>query len=549
MLNLPLDPTDDRAKPAFQDVASCTRWLKQLQFTNLHVVHGVVRAQLDEFNRYPMQGLERLRTLELLRETVTHLQTDYAKKIAARKLPLSEEEFTILASITALWQQMVNGYHRCLQSLLAGDKQLAPYGSLLCQRCLLHTSLQIFECLHNGYEFEGRLWQQLHTLYAFCEEKNWPLEKLTQLADGHLGNAASCHVTYVKTLLGACVFPGELSRAQLQLTDRLLLLWSATITLDRHFTTSKGDAPPLAVDLAGSHGLEQTSKLAANQIDSIQSTVRYLPMLPLSKLLRVKIILLQQGQSPQQLDLGDDCNSTDCIALLKLLHRRWCAGSPDGTPRQHGAAKQAQMCYGQMCYGIEMIYTRIAKKPSRSLDTDAGSDSLARKQIATFGRVLSRDDRHDGKNTNPLLETWQIVEENMLGAVMLREGITDLRLSLKQIVAVQTVHAGAFILGAISWLQVTQSGHLSAGVNYLPGIPQAVRISGMAAKSAQSVGALLLPAVATLKIPSSLIIPRDWFAPERVIELANRNHKQLKIKMGLSIEIGQDYERISFIPV
>ena len=541
MLNLPLDPTDDCAKPAFQDVASCTRWLKQLQFTNLHAVHSVVRKQLDEFNRYPMQGLERLRTLELLRETVSHLQSDYTKKIAAKKLPLSEEEFTILASSMALWQQMVNGYHRCLQSLLAGDKQLAPYGSLLCQRCLLHTSLQIFECLHNSYEFESRLWQQLHTLYAFCEEKNWPLEKLKKLGAEHLGNSTSCHVIYVKTLLGACVFPSELSRAQLQLTDRLLLMWSATLPLDRHFTTSKGDAPPLAVDLAGSHGLEQASQLAANQIDSTQSTVRYLAMLPLSKLLRVKTILLQQGQSPQQLDLGDDCNNTDCIALLKLLHRRWCAGSPDGIPRQHGTTKQAQMCYS-----IEMIYTRIAKKPSRSLDNDAGTDSLARKQIATFGRVLSRDDQHDGKNTNPLLETWKIVEENMLGAVILREGNTDLRLSLKQIVAVQSVNAGTFILGAISWLQVTQSGHLSAGVNYLPGIPQAVKISGITAKSAQSVGALLLPAVATLKIPSSLIIPRDWFAPERVIELANHDNQKLKVKMGFSIEVGLDYERVSY---
>ena len=544
MLNLPLDPTDDRAKPAFQDVASCTRWLKQLQFTNLHVVHGVVRTQLDEFNRYPMQGLERLRTLELLRETVAHLQTDYAKKIAAKKLPLSEEEFTILVAITALWQQMVNGYHRCLQSLLAGDKRLAPYGSLLCQRCLLHTSLQIFECLHHGYEFEGRLWQQLNTLYAFCEAKNWPLEKITPLAEGHLGNSASCHVIYVKTLLGACVFPGELSRAQLQLTDRLLLLWSAALPLDRHFTTSKDDAPPLAVDLAGSHGLEQSSQLAANQVDSSLGTVRYLAMLPLSKLLRVKTILLQQGQSPQQLDLGDDCNNADCIALLKHLHHRWCEGSPDGMPRQHGTAK-----LGEMCYGMEMIYTRIAKKPSRSLDTDAGTDSLARKQIATFGRVLSRDDQHDGKNANPILESWEIMEESMLGAVMLRKSTTDLRMSPKQIVAVQSVHAGAFILGTISWLQVTQSGHLAAGVNYLPGIPQAVKISSMAVKSVQSVGALLLPAVATLKIPSSLIIPRDWFAPDRVIELAIRDHQQLKIKMGLSIEIGQDYERISFIPV
>ena len=84
MLTLPLDPTDDRADPAFKDTASCTQWLGQLQLTNLHAAHGVMRMQLEEFNRYPMRGLERLNTLELLRETVGYVQGDYAKKLIAK---------------------------------------------------------------------------------------------------------------------------------------------------------------------------------------------------------------------------------------------------------------------------------------------------------------------------------------------------------------------------------------------------------------------------------------------------------------------------------
>ena len=248
MLNLPLAPTDDRANPAFKDAASCAQWLGQLQLTNLHLVHGVIRTQLDELNRYPMLGLERLRILELLRETVAHLQADYARKLTARKLPLSEEEFAILVSITALWQLMVSGYQRCLQSLLAGDKQLVAYSSMLCQRCLLYTGLQIFEYLRNGYEFEDKLWQQLHTLYAFCEEQGWQLEevsvlkqhniggkgasKFNELAGGLNSGAVSCHAIYVKALLTCYVYPGELSRGQSQLLDRWLLRWSASVPLE-----------------------------------------------------------------------------------------------------------------------------------------------------------------------------------------------------------------------------------------------------------------------------------------------------------------------------
>ena len=85
MLTLPLDPTDDRANPAFKNAAACVQWLGQLQLTNLHQAHGVLRMQLDELNRYPMRCLERLHTLELLRETVSSIQADYARKLVAKE--------------------------------------------------------------------------------------------------------------------------------------------------------------------------------------------------------------------------------------------------------------------------------------------------------------------------------------------------------------------------------------------------------------------------------------------------------------------------------
>jgi len=61
---------------------------------------------------------------------------------------------------------------------------------------------------------------------------------------------------------------------------------------------SKEDAPPLAVDLAGTQPLQSIQH--ARNADSM----RYLAMVPLSKLIRVKTILLQQGQSPQQVEIG-----------------------------------------------------------------------------------------------------------------------------------------------------------------------------------------------------------------------------------------------------
>ena len=540
MLNLPLDPTDDRAIPAFKDATGCAQWLGQLQFTNLHQAHGKLRAQLDEFNRYPMRGLERLHTLELLRETVSSIQADYAKKLVAKKLPLSKEELAIFVSILGLWQGMVIGYQRCLQAYIGGDAQLASYGALLCQRCLLYSGLQIYEHLRTGYESDGRLWHQLHALYAFSEGQGLQLEGVPDSFSGNT-RTTTCRTVYVKLLLACLAYRADLTRNQLQLLDRWLTLWGPTITVERSCARSKGDAPPLAVDLDSSQGLQPLRQV--NQ----SGNVRYLAMVPLSKLLRVKTILLQQGQSPQQLELGSGCNSEDCIELLNYLHQCWCEGRAERMAERHGEMRQAQVCYG-----MENCYAHIANKPFKQPDKNSAVDNLARKQIEAFGQVLSDTNRHDLVEIGFALEIWQIQDESILGARMLRKESVGVRLGPNQLVAVQIASAEAFMLGTVRRVSVTLAGQLHTGVRYLPGMPQAITMKATGINltvSDKYVAALLLPAVDALKIPASLIAPRDWFKPGRTVEIVQADKKKLDVRMEFSVEKGSDYERISFTPV
>ncbi len=540
MLTLPLDPTDDRANPAFKDAAGCAQWLGQLQLTNLHLAHGVLRAQLDELNRYPMRGLERLHTLELLRETVSSIQADYAKKLIAKKLPLNEDELTVFVSIIGLWQCMFTGYQRCLQAYMEGEKHLASYGALLCKRCLLYSGLQIFEHMRTGYEFDGKLWHQLHTLYAFSEEQGLQLEEVT---DGLQNNAGStsCRAAYVKLLLTCYAYRAELTRNQLRLLDCWLTQWSSIITVERSYAMSTGDTPPLVVDLSSLQGLKPLWQV------NTSSDVRYLAMGPLSKLLRVNMILLQQGQSPQQLEMGENCNSADCAEFLAYLHQCWCEDRSERMAERNDVQQQAQMCYG-----MEGCFAYFANKPFKQPDKEMGVDALSRKQIEAFGRVLSDTNRHDLTVMGFLLETWQIEDESILGARLLREKSTGIRLGPNQLVAVRPTNANTFMLGTVSWVKVTQAGQLHTGVRYLPGLPQAISIKATGINLAISdkyVAALLLPAVPELKTPASLIVPRDWFTPGRVVEIVQVDKIKLHVKMEFSVEKGSDYERVSFSPV
>lgn len=539
MLDLPLEPTDDLAKPSFKDKASCAAWLQQLQLTNLHQAHGVLRAQLDELNRFPMRGLERMHTLELLCETIVLVQGDYAKKLFGKKLPFNDDEFVIFVSIIGMWQSVITGYQRCLQAMIAGDKQLAGHAALLTQRCLRYCGLQILEYLRSGYEFDGKLWQQLHGLYAYAEEQGFQRKEVNDTLHAD-GRSTTCEAVYAQTLLTCHAHPAELSRGHLQIMNRWLAEWSDVLSIDTRYSASKDDAPPLAVDLTGTQGLQAVKHTGPSD------SMRYLAMVPLSKRLRVKTILLQQGQTPQQLELGNDITGADCADFLNQLHTYCCDSSNDRIAERHTVAQSAELCFS-----IEGIYAHIAHKPFKQPGKDVGSDSMARKQIAAFGRVLSDTNRHNIAQLGFALEDWQIENESIMGARLLREEKQGERICATQIVAIKPNDANAFMVGKVRWIVVTRGGQLRMGVHYIPGMAQAISIKSKNINPAlpdRNVAALYLPEVPALKTPPSLIVPRDFFHPDHLAEITHHDETVQTVKMGFSVDRGIDFERISFTP-
>lgn len=532
MLFLPLEPTDDRANPQFKDVPGCAKWLAQLQLTNMQVAHSQLLTQISELNRYPMNDVERFKTLEHLRETVAYVQDAYAKKLVGKPLPLSDSELLVFFAVVQLWHELVLGYQRCLQSHAGDDHKLDKHAALLCQRCLLYSGLEIFEYLRTRYAFDAKLWHQLHALYAFVEAHNFQAMEVADPLNSKYPHS-SCHSIYIKTLLACHARPAELSRAQLQLLDTWLAQWSSTVVIERSFVMSHNDAQPLALDMASTQGLKSVKFVQHSD------TVRYLAMVEISKLLRVKTILLQQGKTPQQLDLGDHSKSSECISFLTFLHQCWCE------ERTRSGERPPVTQAAQICFGMEHIYAQLSGKRFKSFGLDASVDREARNQIETFGRVLH------GKPTEnaPLTETWNFENANLLGAQLTRKDLAGGRLNSNQLIAMRADNADIFTLGITVWARVLHAGQLQIGVRYLPGTVEAISICTAGLNKVainKFVPAFLLHAIPSLNIPPSLIIPRDWFQPGRVVEVVYTSTEAQHVKLGISVERGVDFERVSF---
>lgn len=501
MLTLPLEPTDDRADPLFKDPAGFAAWLSQLQLTNVQQAQGKLFAQLSELNRYPMRGIDRLETLECLGETVGYIQDEVAKKLIDKPLPLSDAELLMLQAAMQLWQAMVTGYQRCLQSHIAGDRKLS--GHLLCQRCLYYSGLAIFEQLRTGHEPPPALWRQLHELYAHAEHQNL---HLNEVPDPLSGRPTNCVKTYVKTLLACYANPVQMTRWQLQKMSGWLETWSSAVTVERGYRPSRNDAQPLAVELPGAQGLQRIESLKHHD------EMRYLALVPLSKLLRVKIILLQQGQLPHQVGLGDQLDSNACLELLTLLHARWCEN-------QRLVTRRATVVHSTLCCNLEGIFSQLSGQPFRQI-----------------GELAPKVTVH--------LENWQMENESIMGARLLRSDAGGARLRSKQLVAIR---CGSFILGATAWTRVMLTGKLQMGVRYFPGKPQPVRMRPYGINPSDlHAPALLLPPLPAINTPASLIIPRDWFKSGRMVEISYADEKSSLVQLGFSVEHGLDYERVSF---
>jgi len=69
----------------------------------------------------------------------------------------------------------------------------------------------------------------------------------------------------------------------------------------------------------------------------------------------------------------------------------------------------------------------------------------------------------------------------------------------------------------------------------------AVRPIGRAAEYTQ---ALLLPAIAALQTPDTLVLPAGWFKPHRAVEILG--DAVLQLQLTSVIDRGADFERVTF---
>jgi len=201
----------------------------------------------------------------------------------------------------------------------------------------------------------------------------------------------------------------------------------------------------------------------------------------------------------------------------------------------------------QACNEVAAIHYYLGGRGFRQPVEQKEPTQKERDQIATFGRVSTREEDDYSDVHGFLVESWALEDESAQGLRIVRKAETPgKRYAHGQLVAVRPADSKTFMLGQVRWLMAAENGDLHAGIKILAGVPGAVSVrpTGLNAQTEKFVQAMSLGAVAAINQPITLVLPSGWFKPKRVIELFSDTEHNVRLLEV--VERGADFERVTY---
>ena len=518
---------------AFQDVASAKAWLARQPQANASQLQAALAAEIGHLNQDSTAPATRLSILEFLREPVGFAQTECAKKFTGRALPLAPHEQSAYEASRTLWQLLGDGYRLCLEAAEAGNPDARRDAALIAQRAIATASMLQFDAYRAQHEVGSVFWQNLHRIYAAAERLGCAA---TEVEDSLrlIGKSTTVGGGYALVLVLCAASPYQLTQRQLIALRRWIARWCGKVAILRTAPTDDNPAT-LPVDLAGSG--------PAGAIGTAGADLRWLDTTAMRGSIRARLVKLKEGVAPVDLTLGDDLSADAAEELLLHLYRHSSRGAlPRVHPRRH--------VHGEMrvVSGLSGIHFHVSGKLFR----EPGSTSTMTRQhateLATFGRLSTADEENRAAH-DFAPETWKLIDQSAGGLRIARDpGPPQRRIGAGQLIALKGRSDESFLLAVSRWLVAVGQGEVHAGIMWIPGAPLGATARTMELAGRESFErAFVLPEIARLKVPASVILPLNSFRGPREVELINPTLGHLKLTALL--QRGLDFDRVLFEPL
>jgi hypothetical protein len=535
MVTNPTTPAEAQGHPplgqlAFADADGCATWLRNLPVTNIPRYYEEILDQLRRVGGAEFAPRERGRIAELMREPVSFLHTELARRYAGKPQPAAAREKEAADQALALWQALWAQYSACLKPLLEGDTELQGVKAKVLQRGLwVGKQLVLVHGLARRTP-GATVWQELHAYFRLAEILECAV---TAVSDDLMPNAIglSCYSTYAHALLLDLADPCSMTVRQIELTDRWLSMWARKIFPYAQQRETEG--PVITVDLDGLGGATLN---AAEPRHGSQST-RYCYPAKLTASVRGRLKRLASGANPAELQLGHDVSADACATLLSQLDAHWYA-----LPLKRGAGGESQTGLDLCAGGLGAAYFRVSGKTFNSKDLVGHLSYQGTQHLATLGALTDYDRNKDEAERSWAWERWQGNYE-WTAAMLHRPAVGQYRWHLDQLVIVRDDER--LRCAHVMHVALDSRDELTLGIKFWPGAPTAIAVRALTTMLVEEapIPTVILGATPDEK-PAMLLPPRTFNAGRIFRTLSSGPERRFRLTRLL--QRGADFERVAF---
>jgi hypothetical protein len=535
MVTNPTTPAQAQGQPplgqlAFADADGCATWLRNLPVTNIPRYYEEILDQLRRVGEAEFAPRERGRIAEVMREPVSFLHTELARRYAGKPQPAAAREKEAADHALALWQALWVQYSACLKPLLEGDAELQGVKAKVLQRGLwVGKQLVLVHGLARRTP-GATVWQELHAYFRLAEILECAV---TAVSDDLMPNAIglSCYSTYAHALLLDLADPCSMTVRQIELTDRWLSMWARKIFPYAQQRETEG--PVITVDLDGLGGATLN---AAEPRHGSQST-RYCYPAKLTASVRGRLKRLASGANPAELQLGHDVSADACATLLSQLDAHWYA-----LPLKRGAGGESQTGLDLCAGGLGAAYFRVSGKTFNSKDLVGHLSYQGTQHLATLGALTDYDRNKDEAERSWAWERWQGNYE-WTAAMLHRPAVGQYRWHLDQLVIVRDDER--LRCAHVMHVALDSRDELTLGIKFWPGAPTAIAVRALTTMLVEEapIPTVILGATPDEK-PAMLLPPRTFNAGRIFRTLSSGPERRFRLTRLL--QRGADFERVAF---
>ena len=514
------------------------QWVRDLPLGNVGAMSKLLYTTLYEVNRLAISWRERHQFLELLREPIEYAQEQLQQRYLGSAFPLTPKAQQITELAKTLAGEMALGYKTAIEEMLGSSFLSRDNKALseLVHRAVFYLSRSLLVS-YKTYSTHARdCWFELHMLYLHAEHKGIHTQQVRDKINKEQAKSSIARV-YKQILLLAMASPYRMRQSEVSIVYNALARWAA----HAHIIPYNDPSAAEALFVVHMDSDDAPDFQAFNHRDCNTELCRLVDTRQLSHVLQEERSYLDAngkgegglsaellyrligswGIAPKRSFSRNNTDATvEVIVGLSSLHNALASELGDAQQLRDKAQYQSKAVVAVSQPTRGDIWNRFAKDAM-----EQQYNNFRQQQAAPVDKkpqpVVSR-------------QSWQIRNESAGGYRLAIEKYDSANVQVGELLGLRPKHSDKTCeAGVIRWMRQPADGGLELGVQVLAPhmVPVLLRNNRLGGKATEYQPALLLPEIATIGLPATLLCPIMLFDVGAELQL---HHPQYDLRIVLT---------------